>query len=382
VSSAGARLAGSLRPALCVAIAATALASCGDGAPSPSVPAPAVPPAAAKLPRIAAGGPPLLGYNENFAEDPVPAGLIASSGASFVRTPLNWATVEPEEGLVPNWAPYDAIYRGVIAAGTRPLWAISSAPCWAADFDRCDSPRPGVPPDPDHVEAFAQFAAAVAERYPQSLAIEIWNEPNYARFWAGGLDPELYAELLAASARAIHGADGEMPVIAAGLAPFLRGTPSAAGTARGPGGRLPLERFVDAIYDSDAGSEIDGVGVHLYPLIDPAEPPLRAVARQLAAFRSAIARAGGGEPPIWVTETGVSTAGATGVGPAAQARELTGIVGELDRRDVRLVAIHRLFDDAAAPAAAESGFGTVRADRTTRKPAFCAVAALGGERCR
>jgi hypothetical protein len=372
-------LSGPLRLALCLVLAAAILAGC-DGGPDPSPPR--APAESAKLPRVAPQGAPLLGYNENFAENPVPSGLIAGSGAAFVRTPLNWATVEPSEGQAPNWEPYDEVYERLLDAGVRPMWAISSAPCWASDFEPCDRPRTGLPPDAEHVAAFAGFAADVAERYPEALAIEIWNEPNYGRFWAGGLDPDLYAELLAASAAAIHEADPSLPVISAGLGPVGRESPLSRGTTRGPQGKLPFERFVDAIYGGGAGEEIDGFGAHLYPLIDPYRPPLRAVADQLASFRAAIRHAGGGDPPIWVTETGLSSSGQGRVGGEAQGRDLVAIYRELAGSGVRVIAIHRLFDEPGPESAVESGFGTVRSDHTTLKPAYCDLAALGGHRCR
>ncbi|NMC03375.1 MAG: hypothetical protein GYA30_13495, partial [Chloroflexi bacterium] len=76
--------------------------------------------------------------------------LAAEGGFTWVRQRFPWSEIEPEPGRF-EWAPWDAIVAGAVERGLQLLPVLTSPPAWA-----------GMPPDP---EAFARFAAALANHY-------------------------------------------------------------------------------------------------------------------------------------------------------------------------------------------------------------------------
>jgi hypothetical protein len=295
---------------------------------------------------------------------------MAAIGADTARRRLSWTELEPEPGKF-DWAPYDAIYEELLANGMRPLWVLVDSPCWARPAGTaCGPNQPAGAPGVDHAADLGTFLAAVAKRYPESLGIEVGNEVNDERFWLGGLDPNDYAALLSAAADAIHAADPDMPVVAAGLAPFER-----------PGdGRLPWRVYVRAMARAGIGEKVDAFAFHPYPPAGATDVP-GAVAAELDAFKQDLARRGIGDVPVWVTEVGVSTVGPHAKTPEQQAADLTGILTSLGDAGTQVVIVHRLHDGTVPGFPLEPGFGVIAADKVTPKPAYCALGAVRGHPC-
>src|SRR3954454_19018985 len=178
------------------------LAGCGGAPPPP-----------AHLP------PPHFGYNEDWALKSDLLDDAAASGADTARYNLSWSDVEPSPGEW-DWSDSDDLYHEALDAGMQPLLILGNAPCWAyGEAAGCTS-APAHPPDPAHLAQWGTFAAMAAHRYPDARGIEVWNEPNLARFWQGEpLSADRYASLLAAAYDAIKRVAPEMPVVSAGLLP-------------------------------------------------------------------------------------------------------------------------------------------------------------------
>ena len=88
-------------------------------------------------------------------------------------------------------------------------------PDWAVE------PGTRVPLDIDlpfdaQQNAWARFVQRTAERYPQVLHWEIWNEPDMDIYWGGSVED--YFHLLKAGYLAVKAANPDARVIAAGLA--------------------------------------------------------------------------------------------------------------------------------------------------------------------
>ena len=374
-----------LATALALALAALcpAVAGCGGGEgaatgepPTAAGAAAAIrveparaPPTAASLPRYGDPGT-RFGYNEEFVDVSPKALLLPGSGADLVRLRISWNLIEGEPGHY-DWSGFDPVYFQLLSAGVRPLWILIEAPCWAVDPGRaCDPKLSGGAPSPDHAADLGRFLAAVAERYPESFGIEVGNEVNDPVFWPGGQDPTGYAELLRASAVAVHAVDPQMPVVSAGLFPFAR-----------PGsGKLPWREFVRAMVTGGAASEIDAFTFHPYARLERGEDPGAAVGARIDEFSAYAARLGAGSVPVWVTEVGLSTVSPAVPDDDAQAAGLVSIAGALTQRGIPVIVIHRLFDAFNPYFPLEAGFGVVAADGT-RKPAYCALAALRGVPC-
>ena len=119
-----------------------------------------------------------FGYNEDIQPGGADIALLPASGADLVRRRLSWNEIEPEAGAA-DWTKYDAVYEELLAAGARPLWVLTDAPCFAAaptaDCDPLDIARAvGT----EHAGKLSGFLAAAASRYPESFGFEIGNEVN------------------------------------------------------------------------------------------------------------------------------------------------------------------------------------------------------------
>jgi len=351
-----------LLPALPVVLLALLAGGCGGGGDEGSGEEPALPRAGDPGTRF--------GYSEAFLPGTGEIDTLARAGSEIARRRLSWTEIEPAQGA-PDWRRYDAIYDELLAKGIRPLWLFVDAPCWARLPDpACLHNVPARAPGVEHAADLGAFLAEVAERYPESLGIEVGNEVNDERFWVGGLNPNDYAYLLGTAADAVHAADPEMKVVASGLAPFEQAGP----------GRLPWEDFVRAIIHSGAAEKIDAFAFHPYPP-GAAEQVAAAVELEQVAFESYLDAKGYGDVPVWVTEIGVTTVGPDAPTPEQQAIDLTGILERLEARGTPVVAFHRLQDEVVPGDPLEAGFGVIAADGVTPKPAFCAIAGLRDSPC-
>ncbi len=323
------------------------------------------------LPEIEEGST-LVGYNEALTPGDDAGPLIAESGAGFVRVALNWATVEPTDGTF-NWEPYDAIYDDLTSAGLRPLWTLTSAPCWAAG-KACEQVVPSLAPDPDHVQAYADLAAEVAERYPEALGIEVWNEPNIPNFWRPAPDPMLYRELLTLTADAVHATGSGVPVVMAGPSPT-----TGEQVAEDPN-KIAFVPFIEQVMSGPDAPDVDAIALHPYSLLQEGADPVEESVSLYEQGREAAASVAP-DLPIWVTEVGLTTAGQYAVTPTEQAAGLEQIVRTISEDGVPVVSVHRFFDQLDPPLQFEEGFGVVESDRVTPKPSFCSAANAVGAGC-
>lgn len=338
-----------------LALSAALAVGCGGSEPDAEIPSPG------------SGEAPLVGYNDTLIPSAESRDLLAASGAAVVRRPLNWTAVEAEPGEA-DWAATDLVYEQLAEAGVRPIWTVTSAPCWAAADPACKPNLPSYAPAPEHFADFAAFSAEVAERYPDSAGIEVWNEPNLERFYIGGGDARSYSDLFNQTAAAIADAGSDVPLIAAGLSPVL---PEQA-----DGDRYAWEPYLETMIDSGVAESADGIGLHPYSAFEPGTEFIANATGQLQAAERIV-----GSEPIYVTEVGLTTAGPNAVTPAEQAEGLRQAFETFAAEGVPLIVIHRFFDESESEFPAEAGYGVVAANRTTPKPAYCTVAELAGEPC-
>lgn len=311
----------------------------------------------------------LYGINEDALPATFP--LQQRLGAPVRRLVVYWSKVEPQPGRR-VWAEYDAAVGGMRAAGLRPLLVAFSAPCWAVAEPACVSGG-AFPPDRAHLGAWGRFVAALSKRYDDAVGVEVWNEPNLGALYGPRPDPRSLGRLLEVA----HAAVAErMPVISGGL---LAGSP-AEGPVR-TASAMAAAPFLRELLLTLGGRRADGIGIHLYPgeAGGGAWDPERAL-DAVRALRRARAQSGS-RLPFWVTETGESTAAATGypvpVSPGRQARDLLMLVRRLaEDPDIRAVLVHRLTDQPD-PRSVEAGFGLFRADGTP-KAAACSLARYWG----
>ena len=312
--------------------------------------------------------PPLFGYNDNWIFQGTRAfDLLDESGAQVARTSLAWSGVEGKRGSY-DWYGSDQMVDRLRARGLRPLWSIVEAPCWAQpNPGACNNGNNQLHPAPRHYAEMADFAVAVAKRYPDSVGIEVWNEPNYPRFWGGWPEPKQYSKMLKQIAAAMHSRVPGMPVVSAGLSPHADTDNKAIG----------FSNFLEKLYKRGAAQKADAIGVHPYPDVGPTEDYIGDVRVYLGKIQQVLKRHGDSATPLWATEFGVSTAGPLAFEPGLQARVLTE-VSQLLRRvhKVELAIVHRFVDDPHL-SGREGGFG-VLTQNLSPKPAYCDLARLRG----
>ncbi|MGI8460514.1 MAG: hypothetical protein ACR2OC_02590 [Solirubrobacterales bacterium] len=322
------------------------------------------------------GAKPLLfGFNEDWDTYEKKIRFAAAGGADTIRTVIPWTAVEPRPGVA-RWKRFDRLYGRMLANHARPLWVLSDAPCWAREIgpERCRAQGPvGFPPAESKLPQFALFAAQIAERYPESVAIESWNEPNLFSFWRSGPDPERAARLTAWVNAGVELVDPGMPVVLGGLSPVVDTV---------PGTEAAYLEFIRRAYDEVGGGHWDGVAIHPFPSFQRSADPLRDVAAHLDRVRKALRLSAARGTAIWVTEIGISTRGSSiPYSVAEQARGLVRIHRALSRMDdVRAMIVHRLVDLPRRVKSAEAGWGVVRRSGAV-KPAYCALARERGNSC-
>ena len=339
--------------------------------------------AAAELPQPAPrakGGPgatPYFGYNEDWFSHRRRIRFIARGGADTARAVISWSVIEREPGVY-RWRRYDRLYGRMLANGVRPLWVLGDAPCWAREqsFEECVTDGYFAhPPAESRSYEFALFAALVAQRYPESVAIEAWNEPNLWAFWRPEPDPGAAARLTAWVNAGVDAVDPSMPVLLGGLSPLL---PSELS----PPKEIAYADFLRRAYAAVGPGHWDAVAMHPFPRFQKSVHYLRDIEKHLDRMRRALRRAGDPRAPIWVTEIGLSTEGLRPYSPAEQAKGLVRIYrGLAARGDVPAVIVHRVLDQPKRLKTAEAGWGVVRRGGRP-KPAYCALAIERGERCR
>ena len=125
--------------------------------------------------------------------------LLRDGGSKFVRMDFAWGGVERAKGVY-TFENYDRLVADMSGRGIRCLFILDYG---NRLYDG------GVAPHSDEGrQAFANFAAAAAERYAgKGILWEIWNEPNHPNFWKPKPDPESYAKLVKATVPAIRAAD-------------------------------------------------------------------------------------------------------------------------------------------------------------------------------
>ena len=332
-------------------------------------------------PETAVPDPPFFGFNDEWATHSDKLGLAKRAGADTTRAVLSWRVVETERGEY-DWSRYDQLAAEFRAVGTRPLWVLADAPCWAwtkgerACAEKGLQPRP---PRPNHYDDWARFAAHAAFRYPDAVAIESWNEANLDNFFMPKPDPVKAANLAYWANAGVDFANllggTEIPVLFGGSAPLYETIPEK--------NEIAYDEFLRAAYDEVPAGEDgwDGVAMHPFPRFKAREGYLDDIEEHLDAIRAALFDSGAEGTPIWVTEIGLSTAGPFPYSRAEQAEGLREIYRALDSMpDVAAIVVHRLIDGPKELRTAESGWGVVR--RNLRpKPALCALGEARGTPC-
>ena len=203
-------------------------------------------------------------------------------GVRWDRTDLWWHTVEPFRGSFTFSRP-DQVLAGFERNGIQwyPILCYGSA-WW-------EQGRNSPKTDQDFAD-FGRYAERIVGRYRGRVPVwSFWNEPNILPFWAPAPRVDDYARLLKQTAPLIRAADRSAKIAAPVVAPI------------GPWDRGFVQRFLR----QGTGPFFDIFDYHYYR----SGPPEDEVPAELAEIRAVMVRDGGGEKPIWISESGVTSIG-------------------------------------------------------------------------
>ena len=173
-----------------------------------------------------------------------------------------------------------------MARGIRPLWVMIGAPCFAQQNPRaCAAGDNRLHPKPQYYDELAEFAVTAARRYPSSIGFEVWNEPNYPKYWGGPPEPGDYAQMLKTVADALHSQVPGMTVVSAGLSPHAD---------TDTGGSIGFRNFLIEMYERGAAQQADAIGIHPYPGVGPGQDYLGDVRVYLGKIQNVMDRYGDG----------------------------------------------------------------------------------------
>jgi hypothetical protein len=331
-------------------------------------------------PAPAAAAPSYFGFNEPVPGTAIGPGdairLTRLAGGNMIRATIDWRIMEPQRDNSPQ--SYWDFHRGVIdqmlAAGIRPMLVLGYAPEWARSRagKRCGA-APGCLYPPADTKAmnreWREFVTKAAQEFPEAI-LEIWNEPNWPTFWARP-SPNRFAELQKIAYRAIKRVDRSIAVLSGGLSGVLVNVKEVRGD-------VPIGPFLKRAYRGKSSLRRfhDGISLHSYAQNDVAVGVGTETGRRMATMRR-LQRKFKDDAPIWITETGISTAGPDGVSPDQQA---TGVLNRVDyfsaRDDVAGVLVANLVDGGVPSWG--SGLGVVNQGSLNPKPSYCALVARAG----
>ncbi len=174
------------------------------------------------------------------------AGYLAL-GVGHVRADAPWAQIERTPGVY-DWSWPDRWIPEAHALGLDVVVTFAYSPPWVTGAAASDKVGPATAEERD---AYAAAAAALVRRYPYVTAIEIWNEPNHAGFWAAP-DPAAYADVLRRAHAAIKAVAPGVQILGGVLALPPPGE-----------GVMPVP-FLEGMYAAGAHGTFDALAVHPY----------------------------------------------------------------------------------------------------------------------
>lgn len=216
------------------------------------------------------------------------AELLRQTGAKWVRIPLLWQTVEPQQGKW-KWDKYDEIFSLLKKVRIEPLALLVRTPAWASrDGTEGDTP-------PKDLTEWRNFVKKAVRRYgyqPGGKQLvkhwEIWNEPDINKF-----GPDDYYQLLKGGYYSVKAIDPDAIVLFGGMSNRVVLGPHF------PGCKQPCRVFLPKLLAKpNIGNYFDVFNIHVYGYRHPQNPEFTInKAKRLLANHNL------SHKPIWITET-------------------------------------------------------------------------------
>lgn len=293
-------------------------------------------------------------FGGSWSTDLLP--LVQNVGAADIRDEAYWSSIEPTKGSYVWPSQFDYLNR-LAPDNISPMVIVDYGnPNY--DSGTC-TPKSGhnCPPVTDAGRAaFAGYADAVLDHYPDVKAIEVWNEWNIDSV----ATPEAYEALLATVYAKVKADHPDVTVVGGGLA------------------FAPLP-WIEAFCQAGGLDHLDALSIHPYNW--PAAPEAKAT--DYDGVTALLAKYSGDRTvPLWVSEDGWPTGStASAVDERTQAAYLVRAALVAKAHGVSRFSVYDLMDDGTDPANPEHNFGLLHngADPSgayTPKPSYVAYATL------
>jgi len=291
--------------------------------------------------------------------------LAGQLGLGAVRLDMRWENVETAAGVYTFDAVTDAQVASLQAAGAQVSVILGYY------NDLYEGGR--TPSTPAGIEAFADYAEAVALHYGADVDYEVYNEPNVVTNTSlCGRTAACYLDLVTPAVERIRDAAPGARIVGpslGGLTDWWLGSTETSMTW--------MEEFLDL-----GGLDVvDVVAMHNYAIPNPPEGTTAVAVAELRALVDSYT--GGSSTPLWVGETGWPTTGSTrgGVDEDQQAAYLVRDAAMSFAAGAEQYMVYDLIDDWADPMNPEARFGLLRNETETRgalvpKPAWVAYEVL------
>jgi polysaccharide biosynthesis protein PslG len=212
--------------------------------------------------------------------------LLASSGATTVRTPFWWSHGQANGPGTVDYSAYDAVVLAAARHGVGVLPIVQGTPQWAAS-------KPGDPASPPRdATDLGRFLQALVARYGKGGSVwaehpeltprpirdwQIWNEPNIDLYWSTQPFAKSFVKMLRGARAGLRAADPKARLVLAGL-------PNKSWAA------------LRSIYAAGGRKSFDVVALHPYT-----GKPVNVV-ELVRRARRIMKRYGDRRKPLWVTE--------------------------------------------------------------------------------
>ncbi|MBN1246619.1 MAG: hypothetical protein JXC32_03125 [Anaerolineae bacterium] len=237
--------------------------------------------------------------------------MIADAGFHWIRQSFPWYDIEIHakgdfedrrwEPVRSAWDKYDNIVDLAETFDLQIIARLEAPPAWS----RANGTDRGAFAPPDNFEDFADYAAAVVDRYQGRIRYyQVWNEPNiYPEWGKQPVDPESYTRLLCTAYERIKAVDPNAIVISGAMAQT-----SELGTWNPTyeGNNLMDTVFLQRMYAAGAQPCFDIMAVNDYMLWSG--PTDRRVTQREINFsrpawiRDVMVANGDSAKPIWISE--------------------------------------------------------------------------------
>ncbi len=234
--------------------------------------------------------------------------LASEAGFRFIRQEFVWEDIEihgkgdfedrRNDPARSAWEKYDNIVNLAEANDIEIIARLSNPPNWSRALP---VEVTGTFAPPDNYNDFADFTAAVAERYNGRIRYyQLWNEPNGNAEWGLNqpVSPEQYTDLLCTAYHRIKEVNADAVVLAGAL------TPTVAINEANMNDLIFLERM----YAAGAGDCFDVMSAQGYGLwsgaLDQRLKPNVINYPHNLYLRDVMVRHGDADKPIWISELG------------------------------------------------------------------------------